>query len=152
MCAAPTPQMTEADQIKTVHALYIMEIILLSQWKHLFLKYILVYKYIIFCLWLLWVLKISILFQFKDFLVQYNKLSELCFNDCIHDFTSRNLRPSEVYLLISIVFFLLRCLWDHHVMCMKFFRKCKCLKLIVEYEKFYNFDTIQQLTLVITVI
>ncbi|XP_013197601.1 mitochondrial import inner membrane translocase subunit Tim9 [Amyelois transitella] len=32
---------------------------------------------------------------FKDFLVQYNKLSELCFNDCVHDFTSRTLRSSE---------------------------------------------------------
>ncbi|XP_026763822.1 mitochondrial import inner membrane translocase subunit Tim9-like [Galleria mellonella] len=32
---------------------------------------------------------------FKDFLTQYNKLSELCFNDCVHDFTSRKLRSSE---------------------------------------------------------
>ncbi|CAG4952919.1 mitochondrial import inner membrane translocase subunit Tim9 [Colias croceus] len=32
---------------------------------------------------------------FKDFLVQYNKLSELCFNDCVHDFTSRTLRSAE---------------------------------------------------------
>ncbi|XP_028034838.1 mitochondrial import inner membrane translocase subunit Tim9 [Bombyx mandarina] len=32
---------------------------------------------------------------FKDFLVQYNKLSELCFNDCIHDFTSRTLKSTE---------------------------------------------------------
>ncbi|CAF4876059.1 mitochondrial import inner membrane translocase subunit Tim9-like [Pieris napi] len=32
---------------------------------------------------------------FKDFLVHYNKLSELCFNDCVHDFTSRTLRSTE---------------------------------------------------------
>ncbi|KAI5634172.1 tim10/DDP family zinc finger domain-containing protein [Phthorimaea operculella] len=32
---------------------------------------------------------------FKEFLMQYNKLSELCFNDCVHDFTSRTLRASE---------------------------------------------------------
>nr|XP_053637051.1 mitochondrial import inner membrane translocase subunit Tim9-like [Cherax quadricarinatus] len=33
--------------------------------------------------------------QFRDFLVQYNKLSENCFNDCVWDFTSRNVRNSE---------------------------------------------------------
>ncbi|XP_045480670.1 mitochondrial import inner membrane translocase subunit Tim9 [Harmonia axyridis] len=32
---------------------------------------------------------------FKDFLISYNKLSELCFNDCISDFTSRNIRNKE---------------------------------------------------------
>lgn len=41
----------------------------------------------------------SYLLQFKDFLVQYNKLSELCFNDCVHDFTSRTLRSNEVIFL-----------------------------------------------------
>ncbi|XP_068223601.1 mitochondrial import inner membrane translocase subunit Tim9-like [Palaemon carinicauda] len=33
--------------------------------------------------------------QFRDFLVQYNKLSENCFNDCVWDFTSRNIRSNE---------------------------------------------------------
>ncbi|KAK9891641.1 hypothetical protein WA026_015605 [Henosepilachna vigintioctopunctata] len=32
---------------------------------------------------------------FKDFLISYNKLSELCFNDCITDFTSRSIRNTE---------------------------------------------------------
>ncbi|XP_077292221.1 translocase of inner membrane 9 [Arctopsyche grandis] len=32
---------------------------------------------------------------FKEFLVSYNKLSELCFTDCIHDFTSRTIKKSE---------------------------------------------------------
>ena len=27
--------------------------------------------------------------SFKDFLANYNKLSELCFSDCIWDFTTR---------------------------------------------------------------
>lgn len=33
--------------------------------------------------------------QFKDFLVSYNKLSELCFTDCVHDFTVRHVRDKE---------------------------------------------------------
>ncbi|CAM1297247.1 Uncharacterised protein g1752 [Pycnogonum litorale] len=33
--------------------------------------------------------------QFKDFLVSYNKLSELCFTDCVHDFTTRTVRDKE---------------------------------------------------------
>ncbi|KAJ8975464.1 hypothetical protein NQ317_000895 [Molorchus minor] len=32
---------------------------------------------------------------FKDFLISYNKLTELCFNDCISDFTSRNIKSKE---------------------------------------------------------
>ncbi|CAG9861298.1 unnamed protein product [Phyllotreta striolata] len=32
---------------------------------------------------------------FKDFLISYNKLTELCFNDCINDFTSRNIKNKE---------------------------------------------------------
>ncbi|KAL3266847.1 hypothetical protein HHI36_010998 [Cryptolaemus montrouzieri] len=32
---------------------------------------------------------------FKDFLISYNKLSELCFNDCISDFTNRSIRNKE---------------------------------------------------------
>ncbi|CAK1543152.1 unnamed protein product [Leptosia nina] len=38
---------------------------------------------------------------FKDFLVQYNKLSELCFNDCVHDFTSRTLRSTEEKCILN---------------------------------------------------
>ncbi|XP_071540113.1 mitochondrial import inner membrane translocase subunit Tim9 [Panulirus ornatus] len=33
--------------------------------------------------------------QFRDFLIQYNKLSESCFNDCVWDFTSRSIRSNE---------------------------------------------------------
>ena len=32
---------------------------------------------------------------FKDFLSQYNKLSELCFADCIWDFTGRKVSKAE---------------------------------------------------------
>ncbi|XP_018333528.1 mitochondrial import inner membrane translocase subunit Tim9-like [Agrilus planipennis] len=32
---------------------------------------------------------------FKDFLVSYNKLTEMCFNDCIDNFTSRNIKDKE---------------------------------------------------------
>lgn len=38
----------------------------------------------------------NVLFQFKDFLISYNKLSELCFNDCATDFTTRAVKPHEV--------------------------------------------------------
>ncbi|XP_067145063.1 mitochondrial import inner membrane translocase subunit Tim9 [Centruroides vittatus] len=33
--------------------------------------------------------------QFKDFLISYNKLSELCFVDCVHDFTVRKVWDKE---------------------------------------------------------
>jgi len=33
--------------------------------------------------------------QFKDFILNYNKLSEQCFNDCIFDFTNRTLSSKE---------------------------------------------------------
>lgn len=33
--------------------------------------------------------------QFRDFLVQYNKLSENCFAACIWDFTSRAVKTQE---------------------------------------------------------
>uniref|UniRef100_T1IPQ4 Mitochondrial import inner membrane translocase subunit n=1 Tax=Strigamia maritima TaxID=126957 RepID=T1IPQ4_STRMM len=33
--------------------------------------------------------------QFKDFLMSYNKLSELCFNNCVHDFTVHHVRNKE---------------------------------------------------------
>ena len=32
---------------------------------------------------------------FKDFLSQYNRLSETCFSDCVWDFTSRNVSKGE---------------------------------------------------------
>lgn len=32
---------------------------------------------------------------FKDFLANYNKLSEVCFNDCIWDFTTRKVSRGE---------------------------------------------------------
>jgi len=33
--------------------------------------------------------------QFRDFLTSYNKLSEICFIDCITDFTTRDVRAKE---------------------------------------------------------
>lgn len=33
--------------------------------------------------------------QFRDFLTQYNKLSEDCFKHCIWDFTSRTIKNQE---------------------------------------------------------
>lgn len=33
--------------------------------------------------------------QFYEFLSQYNKVSESCFNSCIHDFTTRKVLDSE---------------------------------------------------------
>lgn len=33
--------------------------------------------------------------QFKDFIMNYNKLSEQCFSDCIFDFTTRSLTSKE---------------------------------------------------------
>lgn len=33
--------------------------------------------------------------QLRNFLTSYNKLSEICFVDCITDFTTREVRPKE---------------------------------------------------------
>ena len=33
--------------------------------------------------------------SFKDFLSNYNKLSEVCFNDCVWDFTNRKISRGE---------------------------------------------------------
>lgn len=33
--------------------------------------------------------------QFKDFILNYNKLSEICFNDCIWDLTNRAVSDRE---------------------------------------------------------
>lgn len=33
--------------------------------------------------------------NFRDFLTNYNKLSELCFTDCINDFTTRSVKSKE---------------------------------------------------------
>ena len=41
--------------------------------------------------------------QFRDFLVQYNKLSENCFNDCVWDFTSRSVRSNEENCVLNCV-------------------------------------------------
>ncbi|XP_033208079.1 mitochondrial import inner membrane translocase subunit Tim9-like [Belonocnema kinseyi] len=32
---------------------------------------------------------------FREFLMNYNKLSEICFVDCISDFTSRDIKEKE---------------------------------------------------------
>jgi len=42
------------------------------------------------------ILLYSSIFQFSDFLMSYNKLSEMCFTDCVRDFTSRDVKDSEV--------------------------------------------------------
>lgn len=33
--------------------------------------------------------------QFREFLTSYNKLSEICFTDCIRDFTNRDVKKTE---------------------------------------------------------
>lgn len=33
--------------------------------------------------------------QLRDFLMSYNKLSELCFTSCVHDFTTRRVLEPE---------------------------------------------------------
>ncbi|XP_054156782.1 mitochondrial import inner membrane translocase subunit Tim9-like [Oppia nitens] len=33
--------------------------------------------------------------QFKDFILNYNKLSEICFTDCVHDMTLRTVTTKE---------------------------------------------------------
>jgi len=33
--------------------------------------------------------------QFHEFLSSYNKLSEMCFMDCVHDFTTRKILDKE---------------------------------------------------------
>uniref|UniRef100_A0A672K1R0 Mitochondrial import inner membrane translocase subunit n=1 Tax=Sinocyclocheilus grahami TaxID=75366 RepID=A0A672K1R0_SINGR len=35
--------------------------------------------------------------QFKEFLGTYNKLTENCFMDCVKDFTTREVKPEEVW-------------------------------------------------------
>ncbi|XP_022218893.1 mitochondrial import inner membrane translocase subunit Tim9 [Drosophila obscura] len=32
---------------------------------------------------------------FSDFLMSYNRLSEMCFTDCVRDFTSRDVKDTE---------------------------------------------------------
>lgn len=33
--------------------------------------------------------------QFREFLTSYNRLSEMCFVDCVHDFTVRKVHDKE---------------------------------------------------------
>lgn len=42
--------------------------------------------------------------QFREFLMSYNKLSEMCFTDCVHDFSGRKVSDSEVIYLIRFLF------------------------------------------------
>ncbi|XP_064622736.1 mitochondrial import inner membrane translocase subunit Tim9-like [Lineus longissimus] len=39
--------------------------------------------------------------QFREFLMSYNKLSEMCFADCVHDFTSRKVQEKEQTCVLS---------------------------------------------------
>lgn len=41
------------------------------------------------------ILIVVCMFQFRDFLSSYNKVSEICFVDCIHDFTTRDVVSKE---------------------------------------------------------
>ncbi len=40
--------------------------------------------------------------QFKDFLQQYNKLSEICFKECVWDFTGRSGRKKGPRGVVAI--------------------------------------------------
>lgn len=46
------------------------------------------------------------LFQFREFLSSYNKLSEMCFTDCVHDMTTRKILDSEVLCACCMGFIL----------------------------------------------
>ena len=35
-------------------------------------------------------------FQFKEFIGAYNKITQMCFKDCVHDFTTRKISNAEV--------------------------------------------------------
>ena len=35
-------------------------------------------------------------FQFKEFIGAYNKITQMCFKDCVHDFTTRKISSAEV--------------------------------------------------------
>jgi len=50
----------------------------------------------LFCTYtMLYLNTICVFLQFRDFLTSYNKLSEICFVDCINDFTTREVRAKE---------------------------------------------------------
>ncbi|KAH1022047.1 hypothetical protein HUJ04_011511 [Dendroctonus ponderosae] len=40
---------------------------------------------------------------FKDFLISYNKLTEMCFLDCVSDFTSRNIKQAERFSVALLI-------------------------------------------------
>lgn len=71
----------DKDQIKTVSSLYKSKII----YKH----------------------NLTFISQFQEFLISYNKLSEICFNDCINDFTARSVKPDEVCSKYNFQIFLI---------------------------------------------
>jgi import inner membrane translocase subunit TIM9 len=37
----------------------------------------------------------NVMKQFREFLSSYNRLSEMCFTDCVHDMTTRKVLDSE---------------------------------------------------------
>lgn len=39
--------------------------------------------------------------QFKEFIGAYNKITQMCFKDCVHDFTTRKISNAEVCTWIS---------------------------------------------------
>ncbi|XP_076058839.1 translocase of inner membrane 9 isoform X1 [Oratosquilla oratoria] len=41
--------------------------------------------------------------QFRDFVMQYNKLGEKCFTDCIWDFSSRFIQNREINCVLNCV-------------------------------------------------
>lgn len=43
------------------------------------------------------------IFQFRDFLLSYNKISEICFKDCINDFTTRDVGSREEKCALNCV-------------------------------------------------
>ena len=43
--------------------------------------------------------------QFREFLSSYNRLSEMCFIDCVHDMTTRKVLDSEVMFSAVTAFY-----------------------------------------------
>ena len=60
---------------------------------------------------------------FRDFMANYNKLSETCFADCIWDFTSRFDMIQMMFLFVAMLIFLQESWGSRKPVCFKLCRK-----------------------------